>query len=209
MSNYFGVKIPQEIREALDFVQNQIQEYKVADESVQEGMYSELGQALMLFAVTVIGFSLLKGIFMYFMRQTIIVMSRLIEYDLRKEIFGHMEMMDLAYFKKNKTGDFMSRISEDVSKVRMYVGPATLYGINLITLFSMTIYAMFKVSVTLSLYTLIPLPFLSLTIYYVSSRINLRSSLIQQQLSQLTSTAQEVYGVCRRIGGCQRQYLDG
>jgi len=165
MSNYFGVKIPQEIREALDFVQNQIQEYKVADESVQEGMYSELGQALMLFAVTVIGFSLLKGIFMYFMRQTIIVMSRLIEYDLRKEIFGHMEMMDLAYFKKNKTGDFMSRISEDVSKVRMYVGPATLYGINLITLFSMTIYAMFKVSVTLSLYTLIPLPFLSLTIY--------------------------------------------
>jgi len=193
MSNYFGVKIPQEIREALDFVQNQIQEYKVADESVQEGMYSELGQALMLFAVTVIGFSLLKGIFMYFMRQTIIVMSRLIEYDLRKEIFGHMEMMDLAYFKKNKTGDFMSRISEDVSKVRMYVGPATLYGINLITLFSMTIYAMFKVSVTLSLYTLIPLPFLSLTIYYVSSRINLRSSLIQQQLSQLTSTAQEVY----------------
>lgn len=199
MSNYFGVKIPQEIREALDFVQNQIQEYKVADESVQEGMYSELGQALMLFAVTVIGFSLLKGIFMYFMRQTIIVMSRLIEYDLRKEIFGHMEMMDLAYFKKNKTGDFMSRISEDVSKVRMYVGPATLYGINLITLFSMTIYAMFKVSVTLSLYTLIPLPFLSLTIYYVSSRINLRSSLIQQQLSQLTSTAQEVYSGIRVI----------
>lgn len=199
LSNYFGVKIPQEIREALDFVQNQIQAYKVADPAAQEGMYSDLGHALMLFAVTVIGFSLLKGVFMYFMRQTIIVMSRLIEYDLRKEIFGHMEMMDLAYFKKNKTGDFMSRISEDVSKVRMYLGPAVLYGINLITLFSLTIFAMFKVSVTLSLYTLIPLPFLSLTIYYVSSRINLRSSLIQQQLSKLTSTAQEVYSGIRVI----------
>ena len=199
LSNYFGVKIPQEIREALDFVQNQIQAYKVADPAAQESMYSDLGHALMLFAVTVIGFSLLKGVFMYFMRQTIIVMSRLIEYDLRKEIFGHMEMMDLAYFKKNKTGDFMSRISEDVSKVRMYLGPAVLYGINLITLFSLTIFAMFKVSVTLSLYTLIPLPFLSLTIYYVSSRINLRSSLIQQQLSKLTSTAQEVYSGIRVI----------
>ena len=199
LSNYFGVLIPQKIREALDFVQDKIVAYKGAEEGMKEVVYGELGEALLLFAGIVIGFSILKGIFMYFMRQTIIVMSRLIEYDLRKEIFGHMEMMDLAYFKRNKTGDFMSRISEDVSKVRMYLGPAILYGINLVTLFSLTIYAMFKVSVTLSLYTLIPLPFLSLTIYYVSSKINFRSSLIQKQLSQLTSTAQEVFSGIRVI----------
>jgi len=199
MSNYFGVLIPQKIREALDFVQSKIVAYKGAEGGVQDTLYSELGDALLTFAAVVIGFSILKGIFMYFMRQTIIVMSRLIEYDLRKEIFGHMEMMDLAYFKKNKTGDFMSRISEDVSKVRMYLGPAILYGINLVTLFSLTIFAMFKVSVTLSLYTLIPLPFLSLTIYYVSSKINFRSSLIQKQLSQLTSNAQEVFSGIRVI----------
>lgn len=199
LSNYFGVLIPQKIREALDFVQDRIIAYKGAEEGLKEGLYDELGEALLMFAAVVIGFSILKGIFMYFMRQTIIVMSRLIEYDLRKEIFTHMEMMDLAYFKRNKTGDFMSRISEDVSKVRMYLGPAVLYGINLVTLFSLTIYAMFKVSVTLSLYTLIPLPLLSLTIYYVSSKINFRSSLIQKQLSQLTSTAQEVYSGIRVI----------
>lgn len=199
MSNYFGVLIPQKIREALDFVQDKIIAYKGAEEGLKEAMYSELGEALLTFAAVVIGFSILKGIFMYFMRQTIIVMSRLIEYDLRKEVFGHMEMMDLAYFKRNKTGDFMSRISEDVSKVRMYLGPAILYGINLVTLFSLTIFAMFKVSVTLSLYTLIPLPFLSIAIYYVSSKINFRSSLIQKQLSQLTSTAHEVFSGIRVI----------
>lgn len=195
LSNYFGVLIPQQIREALDFVQVEIQNYKVNDGTIQ----SELGQQLLIFASIVIGFSLLKGVFMYFMRQTIIVMSRLIEYDLRKEIFGHMEMMDLAYYKRNKTGDFMSRISEDVSKVRMYLGPATLYGINLVTLFTLTIYSMFNVSVTLSLYTLIPLPILSLSIYYVSSKINHRSSLIQKQMSALTSVAQEVYSGIRVI----------
>ena len=195
MSNYFGVLIPQQIRIALDFVQEEIQNNKLGDSALQ----SDLGYKLLIFACIVIGFSILKGIFMYFMRQTIIVMSRLIEYDLRKEIFGHMEMMDLAYFKRNKTGDFMSRISEDVSKVRMYVGPATLYGINLVTLFTLTIYSMFKVSVTLSLYTLIPLPILSLSIYYVSSKINYRSSLIQKQMAVLTSVAQEVYSGIRVI----------
>ncbi|MDF1694580.1 MAG: ABC transporter ATP-binding protein [Saprospiraceae bacterium] len=195
LSNYFGVLIPQQIRIALDFVQVEIQNVKLGN-GVSD---SELGTQLLIFAGIVVGFSILKGIFMYFMRQTIIVMSRLIEYDLRKEIFGHMEMMDLAYFKRNKTGDFMSRISEDVSKVRMYVGPATLYGINLVTLFALTIYSMFQVSVTLSLYTLIPLPILSLSIYYVSSKINFRSSLIQKQMAALTSAAQEVYSGIRVI----------
>ncbi|MEE9438609.1 MAG: ABC transporter ATP-binding protein [Saprospiraceae bacterium] len=193
LSNYFGVLIPQQIRKALDFVQGSIVKYESADSVLKEVLHGELGNALMTFAGIVIGFSLLKGILMYWMRQTIIVMSRLIEYDLRKEIFEHLEKMDLAYYKRNKTGDFMSRISEDVSKVRMYLGPAILYGINIVTLFTMTIYAMFSVNATLTWFTLIPLPILSITIFYVSSKIHDRSSLIQQQLSTLTSNAQEVY----------------
>jgi len=139
------------------------------------------------------------GLFMFLMRQTLIVMSRLIEYDMRKELFAHYEKLDLAFYKKNNTGDLMSRITEDVSKVRMYLGPALLYGINLVSLFSMVIYAMFQVSVELSLYVLLPLPILSLSIYYVSSIINKRSTIIQEQLATLNSTSQEVYSGIRVV----------
>ena len=135
-------------------------------------------------------------------------MSRLIEYDLRKEIFGHLEKMDLAFFKKNKTGDLMSRVSEDVGKVRMYIGPALLYGINLVSLFVLTISSMINVSPTLSLYTLLPLPFLSISIYYVSRMINKKSGLIQKQLGNITSLAQETYSGIRVIKsyGKERQF---
>lgn len=207
-SNYFGVLIPQQIRKALDYVQGKIELYKTADVSVRGDMYSDFNSALFYFGLTVIGFMLLKGIFMYFMRQTIVVMSRLIEYDLRKEIFGHLEKMDLAFFKKNKTGDLMSRVSEDVGKVRMYIGPALLYGINLVSLFVLTISSMINVSPTLSLYTLLPLPFLSISIYYVSRMINKKSGLIQKQLGNITSLAQETYSGIRVIKsyGKERQF---
>jgi len=198
-SNYFGVLIPQKIRQALDFVQQKIVDYKAADVALKDELYGDLGQALLIFALTVVGFSILQGVFLYFMRQTIIVMSRLIEYDMRKEIFSHLENMDLGYFKRNKTGDFMSRITEDVNKVRMYLGPAILYGLNLISLFILTIYSMLSVNVKLSLYTLIPLPILSISIYFVSRLINKKSFLIQKQLSTLTSTSQEVYSGIRVI----------
>jgi ATP-binding cassette subfamily B multidrug efflux pump len=143
--------------------------------------------------------AVMMGIFMYVMRQTIIVMSRLIEYDMRKEIFAHYEKLDLSFFRRNKTGDLMARITEDVSKVRMYLGPAVLYGINLTTLFIMVIYSMFRVNVELSLYTLLPLPLLSLSIYYVSSIIHRKSSRIQKQLARLNSIAQEVYSGIRVV----------
>jgi ATP-binding cassette subfamily B protein len=126
-------------------------------------------------------------------------MSRLIEYDLRKVIYDHYQELDIAFYKKNKTGDLMSRITEDVSKVRMYLGPAILYGINLTSLFVIVIISMFRVSTTLSLYTLIPLPFLSLSIYIVSSIIHKKSAVIQKQLGTLTSIAQEVYSGIRII----------
>jgi len=133
------------------------------------------------------------------MRWTIIVMSRLIEYDLRKAIYDHFQGLDTAFYKRSSTGDLMSRITEDISKVRMYLGPAVLYGINLISLFILVIQAMVRVNPTLTLYSLLPLPVLSVAIYYVSELINAKSTLIQQQLSRLTIIAQEVYSGIRVI----------
>lgn len=197
LSNYFGVLIPQKIRQALDYV-NGIDD-KAVMLSGKGAAFETVSDALFWFGLSIIGLVCLKGIFMYYMRQTIIVMSRLIEYDMRKEIFDHLSKMDLGFYRRNKTGDLMARVSEDVSKVRMYVGPALLYGINLVTLFSMTIYAMFQVNATLSWWTLLPLPFLSLSIYLVSSRIHNRSAIIQAQLADLNSTAQEVYSGIRIV----------
>ncbi len=198
-SNYFGVLIPQKIREALDFVQNEIRDYKLTSGVQKVNEFETLSEVLLIFGLTVVGYMLLKGILMFFMRQTIIVMSRLIEYDLRKDLFNHLEGLDTEFYKRNKTGDLMSRISEDVSKVRMYLGPALLYGINLTALFVLTISTMIKVNPELSFYTLIPLPLLSISIYIVSKKINNRSTLIQQQLSVLTSISQEVYSGIRVV----------
>lgn len=188
------------IREALDMVVENIGMYRMfKGSSLQPELYKVLGKILLYFAGLVLLQALLMGIFMYFMRQTIIVMSRLVEYDLRKEIFEHYEKLSLAFYKRNNTGDLMARITEDVSKVRMYIGPAVLYGINLISLFIMVIYAMLLVSPKLTLYCLAPLPLLSVSIYYVSNLINKRSEIIQQQLARLNSIAQEVYSGIRVV----------
>lgn len=200
LSNYFRVLMPQAIREALDYVFLSIQEYKLIDQSdFQASILSGVGKNLLFFGALVLGFALLMGLFMYFMRQTIIVMSRLIEYDMRNEIFAHYAKMDLKFFKENKTGDLMARISEDVSKVRMYLGPALLYFINLVSLFIIVIYSMLSVNVELTLYSLLPLPVLSVSIYIVSNIINKKSAIIQKQLSVINSTAQEVYSGIRVI----------
>ncbi len=198
-SNYFGVLIPQKIRQALDLVQDKIKNFKILEGSEKEVLYNELTHALIIFSVTVVAFMILKGILMFYMRQTIIVMSRLIEYDMRKEIFRHISTLDQSFFKTYKTGDIMARISEDVSKVRNYLGPGVLYAVNMVTLFVMTIYAMLQVDVTLTIYALLPLPLLSISIYYVSKLINTKSTAIQQQLSVLNSTAQETYSGIRVV----------
>jgi ATP-binding cassette subfamily B protein len=198
-SNYFGVLIPQKIRQALDLVQDKIKNFKILEGSEKEVLYNELTHALIIFSVTVVAFMILKGILMFYMRQTIIVMSRLIEYDMRKEIFRHISTLDQSFFKAYKTGDIMARISEDVSKVRNYLGPGVLYAVNMVTLFVMTIYAMLQVDVTLTIYALLPLPLLSISIYYVSKLINTKSTAIQQQLSVLNSTAQETYSGIRVV----------
>lgn len=200
LSNYFRVLQPQMIREALDLVVENIGLFGLLNGfELQPKLYSILGKSLLYFGVLVLLFALLMGIFMYFMRQTIIVMSRLIEYDIRKEIFQKYEDLSMSFYKRNKTGDMMSRITEDVSKVRMYLGPAILYGINLVSLFILVIYSMLQVNVELTLYALAPLPILSVSIYYVSNLINKKSEVIQQQLAHLNTNAQEIYSGIRVV----------
>ena len=194
------------IRQALDLVMENVNMYRLFDGyQTQAELFAILGRALLFFGGLVLLLALVMGIFMYFMRQTIIVMSRLIEYDMRKEIFSHYEKLSLSFYKRNNTGDLMSRVTEDVSKVRMYLGPAVLYGINLISLFVLVIISMLSVSVELTLYCLLPLPFLSLSIYFVSNIINKKSEKIQQQLATLNSTAQEVYSGIRVVKSYVRE----
>ncbi|MBP6795084.1 MAG: ABC transporter ATP-binding protein [Saprospiraceae bacterium] len=192
LMNYFRIVQPQLIGQALDLV---IEELKNPTEQTAQ----ILSPKLLKFALIVFGCAVLMGLFMYFMRQTIIVMSRLIEYDLRKEIYNTYSDLDQAFYRKQTTGDMMSRISEDVSKVRMYLGPAVLYAIDLAALIMLVVASMIKVDLTLSLLTLLPLPLLSISIYYVSSIINRRSTKIQQQLSKLTTIAQEVFSGIRIV----------
>ncbi len=200
LSNYFRVLQPQAIREALDLVIHNVSIYRNFEGSkLQRSLETILGKQLLIFGLFVLLFAGLMGLFMYFMRQTIIVMSRLIEYDMRKKIFEHYQILDLAFYKRNKTGDLMARITEDVNKVRMYLGPAILYGINLVSLFAFVIYAMVNVSLELTLFCLIPLPILSISIYYVSDLIHKKSEEIQQQLAVLNNTAQEVYAGIRVV----------
>lgn len=197
--NYFRAWQPQVIREALDYVLQQLQLYQAATPEVKKEILSALSPELLKFGGLVFLLALVMGIFMYFMRQTIIVMSRLVEYDMRKEIYDKYQQLDKTFYRKNTTGDMMARITEDVSKVRMYLGPALLYGINLVTLFIMVVYAMLKVDVRLTLYSLLPLPILSLSIYYVSQFIERRSQSIQAKLSHLTAIAQEVFSGIRVV----------
>lgn len=200
LSNYFRALQPQIIREALDLVIENISLYQLNEGfSSQAALFKHLGTTLFYFGLLVIALAMMMGLFMYFMRQTIIVMSRLVEYDLRKEVFQHYEDLDTAFYKRNNTGDLMARITEDVSKVRMYIGPAVLYAFNLISLFIMVIYAMVSVSPELTMYTLLPLPFLSISIYYVSNLINKKSEIIQTQLANLNSISQEVYSGIRVV----------
>jgi len=141
----------------------------------------------------ILGAVLLSGVFTFLMRQMIIIMSRLIEFDLKNEVFEQYERLSLNFYKKNRTGDLMNRISEDVSKVRMYFGPAIMYTINMITLFVIVISYMIKIDATLTLYTLLPLPILSISIYILSRVINERSRIVQEYLSKLTTFTQEFF----------------
>lgn len=181
LSNYFGVQMPR-------YVQVSIDELKAS------GLSNELNDALWL-AVRIGGLYLLlsigKGFFLFLMRQTIIVMSRRIEFDIKNEVFNHYLSLDTSFFKRNRIGDLMNRISEDVSQVRMYLGPGVMYSINLVVLSVMSIYQMFEINTTLAFFALLPLPLMSYLIYRVSNNINAASKSVQEQQSNLTTIAQE------------------
>lgn len=148
---------------------------------------------LLINILFILGAALLSGFFTFLMRQTFIVVSRYVEYDLKNEIFQHYEKLPLGFYKQNRTGDLMNRISEDVSKVRMYVGPALMYSITTVTLFVVVVTYMFYTAPTLTLYAIAPLPFLSVAIYKLSVIINKRSTVVQQYLSKLTTFTQESF----------------
>ena len=143
--------------------------------------------------IYIVGAAVIAGLLTFLMRQTIINVSRYIEYDLKNEIYKHYQVLSLNFYKSNRTGDLMNRISEDVGKVRMYAGPALMYGINMITLFTVAIIYMVKTAPILTLYTLLPLPILSFAIYQLSRLINKRSTVVQESLSTLSTYSQETF----------------
>lgn len=206
ISNLFGVIPAVVVRHSFDLIQGSFQIYKGFEGfGLQKNTYDLFASSILIFGVVILASAILKGIFMFFMRQTIIVMSRLIEYDLKNEIYEHYQTLSLSFYRKNNTGDLMNRISEDVSRVRMYVGPAIMYGINLITMFLIVIPFMLSINVELTIYSLLPLPFLSFSIYYVNNIINKRSEEIQESLSDLSTFVQEAFSGIRVIKAFVRE----
>lgn len=206
ISNIFGVLPAQVIRVAFDLVTENIAIYRLYDGfNHQNVIYDIFGSSLLLFGIIVLLLSLLRGLFLFFMRQTLILMSRHIEYDLKNAIYNHYQQLSLAFYRRHSTGDLMNRATEDVSRVRMYVGPGIMYTVNTIVLFILVIYAMMTVNVRLALFSVLPLPILAFTIYYVNSIINFRSEKIQQRLSGLSSFVQETFSGIRVIKSYVRE----
>lgn len=200
ISNFFAVLPAQIIRLAFDLVNENITLYRLFDGfQRQELILKIFGTSLLFFGILVLILALIRGLFLFFMRQTIILTSRHIEYDLKNEIYQHYQKLSLAFFRRNNTGDLMNRVTEDVSRVRMYLGPAIMYTINTVVLFILIIYAMVRVNLELAIYCLLPLPILALTIYYVNSIINHKSEKIQERLSTLSSFVQETFSGIRVI----------
>ena len=160
---------------------------------------SKLFETIIIYSVLLILFAILKGVFMYFMRQNIIVVSRHIEYDLKNEIFKQYQKLSPNFYQKNDSGDIINRISEDVSRVRMYLGPAIMYTFNLTTLISLILFRMVYISPFLTMVVILPLPLLSFLIYKVSNKINRKSFDVQKILSSLTNTVQEAFSGIRLV----------
>jgi len=206
ISNIFGVLPAQVIRMAFDLVTENINTYQLfSGFHRQEMIYQIFGSSLLLFGILVLLLALLRGLFLFFMRQTIIVMSRHIEYDLKNEIYHHYQELSLAFYRRHNTGDLMNRVTEDVSRVRMYLGPGIMYTINTVVLFIMVIYAMLTVNVRLAVFSILPLPILAVLIYYVNNIIHFRSEKIQERLSGLSSFVQENFSGIRIIKSYVRE----
>lgn len=228
LGNIFNVAAPEVIKEGIDFliaslqnkpetgqpyVETTIPEYVAwasswidtsgaADLSTWQKRVVAIGALL---AVMYLLMYLIKGIFLFYQRQTVIVMSRYVEYDLKNEIFAKYQVLDMKFYKNNRTGDLMNRISEDVNRVRMYLGPAIMYTMNLVVLFVLCIVMMLRTDVELTLYTMIPLPFMMISIFYVSTIINRRTEKVQRQQSLLSTMVQETISGIRVIKAFSRE----
>lgn len=206
VSNIFAVIPAQVIGHAFNLITENIQIYGLFNGFNQQALiYDIFSQSLFLFGALVLVLYLIRGLFLFFMRQTIILMSRHIEFDMKNEIYNHYQALTLGFYRKNNTGDLMNRATEDVNRVRMYVGPAIMYTINTAVLFILIISSMYAVNATLATFCLLPLPVLVITIYYVNTLINQRSEEIQQQLSRLSSFVQERFSGIRVIKSYVRE----
>ena len=185
LSKILALQIPIIIRKSLNSVEDFINNDIIDKSSIENQLFWNL--------LTIVGVAVLAGLLTFVMRQMIIVTSRLIEFDLKNEIYEQYQKLPINFYKKNRTGDLMNRISEDVSKVRMYFGPALMYSMNMIFLFVVGFTQMTKIDPTLTMYTLIPFPILSISIFYISKVINQRSTIVQEYLSKLTTYNQEFF----------------
>lgn len=206
ISNLFQIYPAQMVRYAIDLVVDNVRLYHALQQTTaQEALFAVFSKSIFLYAILILVMALLRGLFLYFVRQTLIVMSRLVEYDLKNEIFAHYQALPLSFYRRNSTGDLMNRISEDVGRVRMYLGPAIMYGLQLITLFIMLIPIMFAISAKLTWYALIPLPLLSISIFYVNNIIEHRSEEIQKSQSRLSTFVQEAFSGIRVLKSFTRE----
>ena len=206
ISNIFQVLTGSVIRDSVDLVTENIPLYRLySGFHSQAAIYKIIGLNTLIFGLLVLALYLIRGVFLFFMRQTIILMSRHIEYDMKNELYAHYQLLSLSFYRRHNTGDLMNRVTEDVSRVRMYLGPGIMYAINTLTLFIIAITFMLTVNVRLTLFSVLPLPILAFTIYYVNNIINFRSEKIQQRLSALSSFVQENFSGIRVIKSYVRE----
>jgi ATP-binding cassette subfamily B protein len=206
ISNIFVIIPAQLVRLAIDYVVESLTIYRPLQLSGMGEPAKEIFlKFVLVFGVLILVMALLRGFFLFLIRQTIIIMSRKIEFDMKDEIYQHYQNLPLQFYRKNSTGDLMARITEDVSRVRMYLGPAIMYGLNLLILFPLVISYMIMINPMLTLYSLMPLPILSLSIYFVNNMINERSEKIQRSLSELSTFVQEAFSGIRVLKAFVRE----
>jgi len=206
LSNVFQILPAQLVRYSIDLVVDNIQTYRLLGPTrLQPDFFTAFGTAVLVYAGLILVMALLRGWFLYFVRQTLIVMSRYVEYDLKNEVYHHYQRLSVSFYRRNNTGDLLNRISEDVSRVRMYLGPSIMYGLQLVTLFLMLIPVMVAISPRLTLYALLPLPLLSFSIYFVNNIIEKRSTEIQESQSRLSTFVQEAFSGIRVLKSFARE----
>lgn len=206
LSNLFAIYPAQMVRSSFDLVAQNIDKIDdLKDPTERKAFLDVMEVAVLKYGLLIVAMALLRGLFLFFMRQTIIVMSRHIEFDQKNDVYEQYQNLPLSFYRRNNTGDLMARISEDVSRVRMYTGPAIMYGINLLVLFVMVISYMVSVNAEFTMYVLLPLPVLSISVYFINNEIEKRSDLIQKSLSNLSTFVQEAFSGIRVIKAYGRE----